>query len=586
MCTVYVYILFHFRAQLRGPLFAMRPCSKPSRGGERRRRKARLVSFDPSVLLTDYRVEDLFEWDAYGWAPIHYAAFRGFCRCLEIMVTEIPILLDFKTNDDRRSTPLMLAVMSADLKTVKCLLDMGASVEALNRLGHGIVELCAFKQYTHILQYLIDKDYPNLPVWWNLVVLLGSDVDSDVLAAAKCLRVMTWKVKDGVNPNWKPVCDNGFGETIVKVLSSEVFDEAKVEALHTTLNIIARDEVKRLVVSHDIIPTLIKLLQSSNYLIVQLSANVIRAISEIAEFADAVVASGAMEALVNALKRVRDTQSLVAVVEAIGSIVANKPKFQDLFGDIEGAVEALVALFDGCESRSLLLALTQTVTRLVTGHTRNQTLFIRAGVGPYLVYLVKVKNRDLMMSTLVTIKALAEKNPFAQKALLADGALAPVLQTLKRSRHTSVQEKTVEALWAIAGDDSNERLEIAESIGVRILVEFVLSPSAILNHIGADAIGVLCSAPLGLHDAMAAVGGVEALTTLMRRTDREETLRMAIRGLRFLCYRTGFVVHKRNQETMADCYAIKTFVDLMMDGNVTEVIRAEAAYTLGCIAMC
>ena len=32
--------------------------------------------------------------------------------------------------------------------------------------------------------------------------------------------------------------------------------------------------------------------------------------------------------------------------------------------------------------------------------------------------------------------------------------------------------------------------------------------------------------------------------------------------------------------------AIKTLVDLMMNGNITEVIRAEAAYTLGCIAMC
>lgn len=502
------------------------------------------------------------------------------------MITEVPTLIDFKTNDDQKSTPLMLAVMSADLQTVKCLLDMGASVEKLNRLNHGIVELCAFKQYTHILQYLIDKDYPNLPVWGNLVGLLGSDVNSDVLAAAKCLRVMTRKVKDGVNPSWKPVCDNGFGEIIVKVLSSEVFDEAKVEALHTTLNIIARDEVKRLLVSHEVIPPLIKLLQSPNSVIIQLSANVIRAISEIAEFAEMVVASGAIEALVNALKSVQETPSLVAVVEAIGSIVANKPKFQDLFGNIEGAVEALVARFDGCESRSLLLALTQTVARLVTGHSRNQTLFIGAGVGPYLVYLVKVKNRDLMMSTLVAIKALAEKNPYAQKALLADGALAPILQTLKRSRHTSVQEKTVEALWAIAGDDSNERLEIAESIGVRILVEFVLSPSAILNYIGADAIGVLSSAPLGLHDAMATVGGVEALTTLVRKTDREETLLTAVRALRFLCYRTGFVVHKTNQETLTECEAVKTLIDLMMNGNKAEVIRAEAAYTLGCIAMC
>lgn len=310
-----------------------------------------------------------------------------------------------------------------------------------------------------------------------------------------------------------------------------------------------------------------------------------RAISRVPEYRAAFVDSDVLEALVKALVYVQKTKALVAVVAAIGSVVSADRKFQDRFRGIEGAIEALVARFKGCTSRSLLLALTQAVNSLVVGNFESQTHFIGAGVGPYLVNLVKVNDRDLMMSTLVAIRALAERNPGAQRVLLGDGIIDPVLAILKRSRHISAQEKTMEALWAIAGDDSNERLKIAEKVGVRIVVEFAIAPSAKLNYMGTDAMRVLNTAPLGLHEAMAAVGGVEAMETLVRRTEDDRTLRLAVQTMRTLMFKTGFVAIERNQKKAIECFAVKTFVDLMMNTEKDDVIRAEAAYTLCCFAM-
>jgi len=64
------------RAELRGELFHQRFCDERSLGGERRRRRARLESFDPAW-LADCRVDDLFTHDHAGWAPLHYVAFHG-----------------------------------------------------------------------------------------------------------------------------------------------------------------------------------------------------------------------------------------------------------------------------------------------------------------------------------------------------------------------------------------------------------------------------------------------------------------------------------------------------------------------------
>ena len=60
--------------------------------------------------------------------------------------------LELETADDSCSTPLLLAVMGGDLETVQLLVEREAKVSAINSHNHGVVELCAFKQYLDILK--------------------------------------------------------------------------------------------------------------------------------------------------------------------------------------------------------------------------------------------------------------------------------------------------------------------------------------------------------------------------------------------------------------------------------------------------
>ena len=121
-----------YRVQVKDDLFDLRYCDEPSRGGERRRRRARLESFD-SAWLCDCRVEDLFRYDHAGWAPIHYVAFHGHYEATEAVISAVPQLVDLRTADAFCVTPLMLAAMGNQLELVRLLLNHGADLAAVDR---------------------------------------------------------------------------------------------------------------------------------------------------------------------------------------------------------------------------------------------------------------------------------------------------------------------------------------------------------------------------------------------------------------------------------------------------------------------
>jgi len=88
---------------------------------------------------------------------------------------------------------------------------------------------------------------------------------------------------------------------------------------------------------------------------------------------------------------------------------------------------------------------------------------------------------------------------------------------------TCFEERTAGALWAIAGNNIEERLIMAERMQVRLMVDFVNSTSPLLNRIGAEGLYALASAPIGQHDNIAFGGGVPALIYLIRRPPPDGT---------------------------------------------------------------
>ena len=205
------------RDALVGEYFRRRKCEEASNAGLRIRRWLREVPFAPEA-LDIYLVDELYRLDRYGWAPIHYAVFNGYADSMKIILKSVPDLLELRTADTLRSTPLLLAVMTGRLELVNHVVELGADVEVLNGYCHGVVELCCVKSYTWILQYFIGLNRPQeLPVWKQLVEFLNSDNEEDVWMAAKTLHKMTERVNGRMNPAWKPLYENGLIAAIATV---------------------------------------------------------------------------------------------------------------------------------------------------------------------------------------------------------------------------------------------------------------------------------------------------------------------------------------------------------------------------------
>lgn len=157
------------------------------------------------------------------------------------------------------------------------------------------------------------------------------------------------------------------------------------------------------------------------------------------------------------------------------------------------------------------------------------------------------------------------------------------MQLLKRSRQADIQEQTAAALWALAGDDSEERRSMAGLIGVHQLIEFFSSPSEDLDYIGSEGLGVLAQGPRNQQTAIAKANGVHPLVRLLR-SKKEYILLSAIRTLRHLCVGVGYVPHPMNQQMIAGSRGIKFLVALMVHSQ-NEIIQVEAAHTLACVAL-
>ena len=93
--------------------------------------------------------------------------------------------------------------------TAAVLSPRGVQVDAINSQNHGAVEICAIKRFVTMLEFFLSLQLEKLPVWKNLLRMLGSDMEEEVAAAGTCLRNLTDPSSDGINPNWEPFYLNG-----------------------------------------------------------------------------------------------------------------------------------------------------------------------------------------------------------------------------------------------------------------------------------------------------------------------------------------------------------------------------------------
>ncbi|XP_074644329.1 ankyrin and armadillo repeat-containing protein-like [Tubulanus polymorphus] len=524
------------------------------------------------------------ELDENGWAHIHHAAFRGFIKSIERFAVASEEQLELETGDDLKSTPILLAIMSGNIDTIKCLVGLGAKVNTVNSQNHGIVELSALKECLPVLEYFIRLNHEKLSVWKKLIAFFTSDSDEESECAGRCVNALTQVDSSGtINPYWEAAYNNGILPAITRILKSSIGNDTKVQAMLVLDNLLSKEEVQKQFCSSGGMQALVKQIKEPNAHLVELTAKAMRLLGLVESHANLAAQNGAIPALVKVIHTFKEPEVLIEAIDALGNIVDGKEVHQGTAGNTSGCITGLVGLFEDNVNRDLLNSVTVTIRKLAENHSRNQLAFVEEGLAPHVIMLTRVKNRDLQLRSVEAIHVIVMGNTDTQRLFLESGAVMPLMQLLKKSRQANLREKTASAVWALAGCDPEEQRNMADMMGVQLLIEFLGSMSEELHMIGSEGLGVLANGPDSRQTAIANANGVHPLVLLLR-SDKEHIVLSVIRTLRHLCVGVGYVPNFKNQTTVSHSRGIKFLVALMVHSR-NELIQVEAALTLGYVAL-
>lgn len=371
--------------------------------------------------------------------------------------------------------------------------------------------------------------------------------------------------------------------TFLQVVKSGIGDKAKAQALRCLINILRQEEVMEQVTSAGGIDALIRHLKSSNNRIIKLVSMSLSLLSAVRSHADQISQKGAIPALVTVMQKNSNPEVLVDVVTALGAVCDGSDSRQSLLNTTLGGIQSLSDILEDCVDPDLLLALCQCVSKVTRRHTVNQNAFATCGGAPSVIMLTDIKNKEIQLAAVDTIHMLAEGNSYTQKVLAEEGVTGPLINLLNKSKSQVIQEKTAGALWALAGDDGEERRKMAATMGVNLLIDFLSSLSEILHFIGCEGLGVLAQGAHNQQDAIAEANGVHPLVRLLK-CDKEYLVLSSIRSIRHLCVGVGYLPHHPNQNTVSRARGIKVLMALFMLSN-NELIQVESALSLASIAL-
>lgn len=124
--------------------------------------------------------------DDKGWSPIHHAAYHNYHVIIKHFVNLDKTYANMVTSGSEETTPLLLAAQNGGLDSIKLLLRFGADLSFTDSHGHNIVYIGANKSHNNILQYLVELNSPQLPLWETLVEMLKADPSSGIPQSSAC----------------------------------------------------------------------------------------------------------------------------------------------------------------------------------------------------------------------------------------------------------------------------------------------------------------------------------------------------------------------------------------------------------------
>lgn len=523
------------------------------------------------------------EFDDNGWAHVHHAAYNGYYKSVNRFITSREDQLELETQDGQQMTPLLLACMNGHVETVQLLVEeLHANVKAKDRHLFGAVELAASKNHIKVLEYLLKLNSPDIEVWKNLIRGLSqSELETS------CARALVELTTEENADNLESFLKAGGAQAIVGLLkNSFASEESKIFALSVLLNLVRDEAGKEHLTKSRAVPPIILQLNDATRDLYLPATRLLEALAYCEENKEATVSNGGVDSLVRLLQHSDDEEVVESALSTVRVLSSSSSEIQTSVGSNKDIWKSLVSLLSAVKNKHVLAAVARTVSAVVKEHSANQNAFVAEnGVQP-LMELMRLRSRECQFAAVQAIHALAEGNEGNQSVVTEHGCVMMLMRLLKRSRAADLRTLTAGALWAIAGEKNAQRRSIGAEIGVNLLIEFLSEnlPES-LHFIGSEALGVLARGVRNKRDEIAKANGVMPLVRLLGKANTPAYIILSVlRTLRALCLCLGFRPHVQNQDAVTKEGGLKFFIRYMVQAR-QDIIKVEAAYTLGCVCL-
>lgn len=523
------------------------------------------------------------EFDENGWAHVHHAAYNGYHKSVKRFIKSREDQLELETQDGQQLTPLLLACVNGHVETVQLLVeDLHANLKAKDRNLFGAVELAASKSHIKVLEYFLKLNSPDLEVWKNLIRGL-SQSELETSCASALVELTTEESADYLESFLKA----GGAQAIIGLLKNSLSsEESKIFALSVLLNLVKDTAGKEQLTKCRSVPPIILQLNDTPRDLYLPATRLLEELGYCEENKEAIVSNGGVDSLVKLLQYNDDEEVVESALSTIRVLSSSNAEIQTSVGSNKDIWKSLVSLLTAVKNKHVLAAVAKTVSGIVTGHTDNQNAFVAEnGVQP-LMELMRLRSRECQFAAVEGIHALAKGNEANQSIVTEHGCVMMLMRLLKRSRAADLRTLTAGALWAIAGEKNAQRRSIAAEIGVNLLIEFLSEnlPES-LHFIGSEALGVLAEGVRNKRDEIAKANGVMPLVRLLGKANTPAYIILSVlRTLRALCMCLGFRPHVQNQEAVTKEGGLKFMIRYMIQAR-QDIIKVEAAYTLGCVCL-
>ncbi|XP_056175211.1 ARM REPEAT PROTEIN INTERACTING WITH ABF2-like [Syzygium oleosum] len=221
------------------------------------------------------------------------------------------------------------------------------------------------------------------------------------------------------------------------------------------------------------------------------SAYALRWLAAKPEHRELIINSGALNHLLNLLKRYEAGSSsqsvndlILRAVEAISKLAEHNSSAAILVR-LEGGIPLLVELLDAYEIH-LQGAAAAALCMLALESKENRNQIVDCGALPSIVLILKSENADIHIKAVALISVLVRSSRKIKKDVLAAGALQPIIRLLSSSCVWSQMEAArLVGLFAAA---NSIRKAIVQRGAVRPLIEMLRSPSLEARELSASAL--------------------------------------------------------------------------------------------------